>query len=256
MVSSGLGIGTTPSAFVSHGIDTTVVEIDPVVHEFAVEYFGLQENNPAVLADAVSYTAELVDESPQSYDYIVHDVFTGGAEPVDLFTLEFLQGLAALLKPDGVIAIVSPPSLSSLRLSDSIVQNYAGDFNLPAPQTIVRTIKEVFPTCRIFREIPVDEVATKQDGTDFTNMVIFCKKTSTPLTFRRAVEQDFLRSHARRAFLEPRHEIQQAELLSGDDYGILRSNGTAKLTDWHKVSAAGHWAVMRTVLPAKVWERW
>lgn len=102
-----MGIGTTPSALVSHGIDTTVVEIDPVVHEFAAKYFSLRENNPPAIADAVSYTANLVNESKHTYDYIVHDVFTGGAEPVDLFTLEFLQGLGALLKPDGVIAIVS-----------------------------------------------------------------------------------------------------------------------------------------------------
>lgn len=103
---SGLGIGTTPSAFVKHGIDTTIVEIDPAVHEFAQKYFDLRENNPAAVHDAVSYTADLVKQS-KTYDYIVHDVFTGGAEPVDLFTLEFLQGLGDLLNPDGVIAIVS-----------------------------------------------------------------------------------------------------------------------------------------------------
>lgn len=103
---SGLGIGTTPSAFVEHGIDTTVVEIDPVVHEFAKQYFDLKENNPPVIADAVKYTAGLV-EGQKTYDYIVHDVFTGGAEPISLFTLEFLQGLSDLLKPNGVIAIVS-----------------------------------------------------------------------------------------------------------------------------------------------------
>ena len=112
---SGLGIGTTPSALVAHGIDTTVVEIDPAVHDFAVKYFALQENNPAVLQDAVSYTAGLVEQGAQ-YDYIVHDVFTGGAEPVDLFTLEFLQGLYDLLRPDGVVAIVRLSTLSCGKL--------------------------------------------------------------------------------------------------------------------------------------------
>ena len=29
-----------------------------------------------------------------------------GAEPIELFTQEFLEGLSNLLKPDGVIAIV------------------------------------------------------------------------------------------------------------------------------------------------------
>jgi spermidine synthase len=44
-------------------------------------------------------------ESPK-YDYIVHDVFTGGVEPADLFTVEFIKGLGSLLKDDGAIAIV------------------------------------------------------------------------------------------------------------------------------------------------------
>lgn len=92
----------------AHGIDTTVVEIDPVVHEFASKYFAFPANHTAVIDNAVTYTASLAETGPQ-FDYIVHDVFTGGAEPVDLFTLEFLQGLNTLLRPGGVIAIVSAP---------------------------------------------------------------------------------------------------------------------------------------------------
>lgn len=120
------------------------MEIDPVIHEYAVEYFGLKENNAAVLADAVSYTAQLVEEAAQSYDYIVHDVFTGGAEPVDLFTLEFLQGLASLLKPEGVIAIVSFPLPGSKSCSNSFTElcrglhiassaNYRADYQRSIP---------------------------------------------------------------------------------------------------------------------------
>jgi spermidine synthase len=104
---SGLGIGTTPAALVSHGIDTTVVEIDPVVHDFASKYFHLPANHTAVIEDAVSYTESLVQDPKARFDYIVHDVFTGGAEPIPLFTLEFLQGLNSLLNDGGVIAIVS-----------------------------------------------------------------------------------------------------------------------------------------------------
>lgn len=84
------------------------MEIDPVVHEFASKYFKLPPNHKAVIDDAVSYTQGLA-ETDQRYDYIIHDVFTGGAEPLPLFTLEFLQGLNTLLKPDGVIAIVGFP---------------------------------------------------------------------------------------------------------------------------------------------------
>ncbi|KAF7558466.1 hypothetical protein G7046_g5690 [Stylonectria norvegica] len=234
----GLGIGTTPSALVSHGIDTTVVEIDPVVYEFALRYFDLQQNSPAAIADAVTYTADLVSEADQTYDYIVHDVFTGGAEPVDLFTLEFLQGLSALLKPDGVIAI-----------------NYAGDFGLPTPKMIVRTIKEVFPSCRIFRESPKSDDNVKEWGSDFTNMVIFCRKTAEDIKFRRPVQKDFLQSRARQAFLEPKHEVLELD-LEGDDTGVLFRNATDKVKGWHQKSALGHWGIMRTVIPANIWEMW
>ncbi|EEU40485.1 uncharacterized protein NECHADRAFT_32447 [Fusarium vanettenii 77-13-4] len=234
----GLGIGTTPSALVSHGIDTTVVEIDPVVHEFAQKYFNMRQNNPPAIADAVSYTANLVNQS-KSYDYIVHDVFTGGAEPVDLFTLEFLQGLGALLKPDGVIAI-----------------NYAGDFGLPAPQLIYRTIKQIFPSCRIFRESPREEANVERWGSDFTNMVIFCRKTPGDITFRRPVPSDFLRSRARQAFLAPQHEVREQEFLDSEDTDVLAKNRTGKVTKWHQKSAAGHWKIMRSVLPSKIWEQW
>jgi spermidine synthase len=92
---------------VAHGVDTTVIEIDPVVHEFATKYFQLPSNHTLVIEDAVSYAAKLANETEKRFDYIVHDVFTGGAEPVDLFTLEFLQSLGRVLKPNGVIAIVS-----------------------------------------------------------------------------------------------------------------------------------------------------
>ena len=104
-MSSGLGIGTTPSALIAHGIDTTVVEIDPVVHSFATQYFNLPSNHTSVVQDAVLFVDQ--NKKHRKYDYIIHDVFTGGAEPIDLFTTEFLEGVRDMMKPEGVIAIVS-----------------------------------------------------------------------------------------------------------------------------------------------------
>ncbi|CCF33882.1 hypothetical protein CH063_05981, partial [Colletotrichum higginsianum] len=120
----------------------------------------------------------------------------------------------------------------------------------------VYTIKQVFPSCRIFRE---SEHPTKEkiaeDGQDFTNMVIFCKKTSGKLKFRAPVEDDFLGSRTRRAFLMPYHEVLDKHFLEGD-FGILTNNNTEQLTKWHEKSALGHWEVMRIVLPDKIWEMW
>lgn len=106
---SGLGIGTTPAALIKHGIDTTVVELDPVVHQFATKYFNLPSNHVAALEDATQFVERATKATPSpQYDYIVHDVFTGGSEPAELFTVEFLKSLSSLLKDDGVIAVVSP----------------------------------------------------------------------------------------------------------------------------------------------------
>ncbi|KAL6866658.1 S-adenosyl-L-methionine-dependent methyltransferase [Trichoderma novae-zelandiae] len=238
----GLGIGTTPSALVTHGIETTVVEIDPAVYEFAQKYFQLRENHPAVIEDAVKYTNKAANETKEVYDYIVHDVFTGGVEPVDLFTYEFLNNLYTLLKPDGVIAI-----------------NYAGDLMLPTSKTIVRTILQNFPTCRLFRENPPDKWAVAQTGTDFSNMVIFCRKVKGDVTFRDPVPGDYLDSPSRQSFLTPQHEILPRDLfaIGKDEEGsILYRNGTDKASEGQRANAAGHWAVMRTSLPASFWENW
>jgi spermidine synthase len=99
---------------ISHGIDTTIVEIDPVVRQYALEYFSLPEDHTPVITDAVKYASETTKYTKKQFDYIVHDVFTGGAEPVDLFTKEFLGDLHNLLKPNGAIAIVRLPYLSKI----------------------------------------------------------------------------------------------------------------------------------------------
>ncbi|KAL7932709.1 S-adenosyl-L-methionine-dependent methyltransferase [Trichoderma chlorosporum] len=237
----GLGIGTAPSALVSHGIETTVVEIDPVVHEFAQKHFQLRENHPAVIEDAIKYTTKAANETKEVYDYIIHDVFTGGVEPVDLFTFEFIHNLYTLLKPDGVIAI-----------------NYAGDLMLPTPKVIVRTILQNFPTCRIFRENLPNDNAIAQTGSDFTNMVIFCRKTSGALTFRDPVKADYLGSPSRQSFLKPQNEVLLGDVFSHgqDEEGLLFRNGTDEVKQGQFVNAAGHWVVMRNALPASFWEMW
>lgn len=116
----------------AHGINTTIVEIDPVVHDFATKYFALPSGHTAVIEDAVTYASKVV-QTPQKFDYIVHDVFTGGAEPVDLFTLEFLQDLHSLLKPGGVIALVCSLSHLELFTDDSRITPVI--FSSPHPES-------------------------------------------------------------------------------------------------------------------------
>lgn len=90
-------------------------------------------------------------------------------------------------------------------------------------------------------------------------MVIFCKKTAGKLAFRAATEEDMLKSYARQEFLVPKHEVDAEAFLQGEEgeqKKILQSNDTEVVTQSHKTSARGHWAIMRTVLPGVVWEKW
>lgn len=78
------------------------------MHDFATKYFDLPQNHSSVIGDAIKVVSDMqgARRMRNTYEYIIHDVFTGGAEPINLFTREFIMGLSDLLRPDGIIAIV------------------------------------------------------------------------------------------------------------------------------------------------------
>ncbi|KAF2085546.1 spermine/spermidine synthase family protein [Saccharata proteae CBS 121410] len=236
----GLGIGTSPSALIAHDINTTIVELDPAVYYMAKKYFNLPAEHNPVIGDAVDYVEGAATTQPGSYDYIIHDVFTGGAEPVSLFTAEFLTGLRTLLKADGVVAI-----------------NYAGDLALDSTKLVLNTIFSVFPTCRIFRDQP----PLPDAKSDFINMVVFCVPAGdgVKLTFRAPLEHDFLGSIVRQRNLAPRQELEVS--FEPDETAVQEKRVLTKLNGWElerfqQEGAVSHWEIMRTVLPPKVWELW
>jgi hypothetical protein len=89
-------------------------------------------------------------------------------------------------------------------------------------------------------------------------MVIFCKKTESSLHFRQPVEADFLGSRSREAYLSPKIEIAPEVFAKakGGKQHILAEGQLAELQKWQSQSAVGHWKIMRTVLPAAIWEDW
>lgn len=114
------------------GIVPTILEIDPVIHEYAQRFFDLPKQpapegftttymlDPLTpqthFGDARAYIekrSSLVAPGYMSvknhmrYDYVVHDVFSGGMVPAHLFTKEFWFTVKTLLKEDGIVAVVS-----------------------------------------------------------------------------------------------------------------------------------------------------
>ncbi|CAD0090530.1 unnamed protein product [Aureobasidium mustum] len=221
-------IGTAPKALIAHGIDTTVVELDPKVHEYATKYFDLPSNHIAVLEDAVSWVQNASTSATKQYDYIIHDVFTGGAEPLPLFTNRFLGNLRSLLKPDGVVAV-----------------NYAGDLADSSTKQIINTINLAFDRqCRMFRDTePSSEQSSETEATDFLNMVIFCKNTVDGKLEFRAPEELELKF--------PTEEEMQEESVQ-----TLTVDNLAEFEKKQIDSAKKHWKIMRLVVPDFVWELW
>lgn len=240
---SGLGIGTAPKAFIAHGIATTVVEFDPVIYEFATKHFAFPSNHTAVIKDAVAWVQATACGN-QTYDYIIHDVFTGGAEPLALFTLEFLENLKSLLSETGAIAL-----------------NYAGDLSSPSTRLVINTINTVFKhQCRMYRDqAPLDSDSGSE--ADFLNMVIFCTRTAgLEIKFRKPVTADFLESRSRQHYLLPRPELElkfpTEQDMDADQPKILKDTDVKRLERTQLDGAKRHWAIMRTVMPDFVWENY
>jgi hypothetical protein len=113
----------------------------------------------------------------------------------------------------------------------------------------------IFPTCKIFRE---HDRTTELYAGDFTNLVIFCKKTSSPISFRETEKADFLGSRAREGWIPPRLEVDAGIFEEKAETQTETSEGgkVSEIQDWHKKSAVGHWGIMRGVVPPIVWDNW
>ncbi|KAE9410037.1 hypothetical protein BT96DRAFT_464029 [Gymnopus androsaceus JB14] len=139
----GLGAGIAATAFHRHNLNISIVEIDPAVYDAALKFFGLPDPGPenVFLEDARGWAArkrgdiqKAGDQEQTLYDIVVHDCFSGGGVPEQLFTVEFLEDLKAVMQPEGVIAV-----------------NFAGHAISEASRLILRTLEKVFGgPCKAF----------------------------------------------------------------------------------------------------------
>lgn len=150
----------------AHGINATVIEVDPVVYKFATKYFGFPSPNHVIIQDAITFVekSKVTDQDRRTYDYIIHDVFTGGAEPVELFTQEFLQGLSDMLSADGVIAIVSAFNKCYLNGEDAdAVRIMPGIFSVHQPATLSGPSSPFFQHVDCTERMPILQVRPLKD---------------------------------------------------------------------------------------------
>lgn len=138
----GLGGGHIARELKAKGLVTDTIEIDPVVAQASLDYFGFQPTGDFIVGDA-RYEVKKLNKH---YDFIIHDCFTGGSEPTHLLTVEMLSDLRRLLKPDGILAL-----------------NYVGftrGEGTDAVASVYKTLKSVLPNVKVF-------ITEKAEMTDF-----------------------------------------------------------------------------------------
>ena len=101
----GLGVGTL-AAYAEPGDTFRIYEINPLVVEIARDWFAYLKQSKAapeiILGDA---RLSLESESPQQFDVLVVDAFSGDAIPVHLLTKEAFALYFRNLKPNGILAV-------------------------------------------------------------------------------------------------------------------------------------------------------
>ncbi|KAI9592776.1 hypothetical protein BDF19DRAFT_425167 [Syncephalis fuscata] len=227
-LSLGLGIGVSATSLLKHKMTVDIAEIDPMVYKYARDYFGLPEPRHAFLEDGRGVIERASDAS---YDYILHDVFTGGSVPKQLFSLEFIKEIQRVLKPDGVLTL-----------------NFVGSIDgedAKAMLSIWRTLQEVFPHVAGFKESP-----TSNSG--IVNIVFVA--STLPIELRPFEESDYLdgdmRYFAFNQLDKCRMPTPDAELLAQAD---IVTDANNRLDQWQQTAALKHWETMRDILPLEFW---
>ena len=152
----GLGIGASASTLMETGIVMDVVELDPILYKYARDFFSFPKPRSAHLFDGRLYLNEQANlkENHLKYDYILHDVFTGGLVPSSLFSLQAWEKIKFLLKKNGTLAV-----------------NFVGAIDSPSTQAILATLKRIFPHISVFKEIE------EASNSEMMNLVFFCSSS-------------------------------------------------------------------------------
>ncbi|KAJ3722496.1 spermidine synthase [Lentinula raphanica] len=248
----GLGTGIAATAFHRHNLNVSIVEIDPAVYSAARKFFGLPDVGPdnVFLEDARGWASRKhaeyrTDNQSALYDIVVHDCFSGGGVPQQLFSVEFLEDLRSVMQPEGVLAL-----------------NFAGYVISESSRLILRTLERVFGgQCKAFFD-SMTSLTEEQLRDDFINIVFFCSLSPEPLTFRPAYLHDLLGSPLRRHMLGTLHsrEINLTLLRNGDEQdkadGLpdVITDANNPLGKMQEQRAHHHWELMREVLPDVIWE--
>ncbi|KAI8817842.1 uncharacterized protein EV422DRAFT_540160 [Fimicolochytrium jonesii] len=231
----GLGVGASTKTLLEHArVSLDLVELDPLVVEYAKTYFALPEPATTHIGDGRAF----IDDAPDNtYDFVIHDVFTGGVVPGKLFTVEAIRGVKRVLKPKGVLAL-----------------NFVGTLESIATKSVVSTLKDVFPYLEIYTEDKLENLAESP----LYNMVFYA--STHPITFTIPETATLPHtSHMYRHFVD-RFPASRAtdspvfeEMVGNLDERLIITDKHNPLATLQIESAEKHWGVMRKLFDDEFW---
>ncbi|KAJ2600276.1 hypothetical protein GGF39_001854 [Coemansia sp. RSA 1721] len=235
----GLGVGISARSLHNQGVKVDVVEIDPAVHRAAEQFFDLPRDlNTVYLQDARQY----IETAPTAlYNYIVHDVFTGGSVPASLFSKEAIAHVRRIMLPSGVLAM-----------------NYVGVPNdKRVMEHIVATLRTSFKHVRCFGEFEAKNYYTfKRDKerqmNSMVNMMFFASNERIEFRIPQPSQKSKSNASIRDAMLTSMlgNEVMLDHLSS--DVRPLTDSWNP-LTQWQVGTAIDHWHTMRKLFSEEYW---
>jgi hypothetical protein len=164
-------------------------------------------------------------QTPHVYDFILHDVFTGGIVFPSLFSLESLSSMVRALKPEGILAM-----------------NFVGHRDSLATYTVHSTLKRKFPYVLCFLE--------DTDSTEFQNIVFYASAAKIDFDF------SSIPAVGDPSYYQVLDMFRSLDGSSCDHFPTVEpiTDSSNPLSHLQYQSAIEHWHVVRKVLPdEKLW---
>lgn len=186
----GMGIGTVTGALIEHGCDVDAIEIDPVIVRFGGQFFWFRPRT-VLVEDAVLFLRrarrDIRFKRRQKYDYVIHDVFTGGTIAENLISKRVLSDIASVMHPDGVLALNFVGDVANSCASSDSGINF-----------MTARLHQVFDHVRGFYEAidedssTNDRCSSRESHGSVQNIVFFASNVSSRTTFRPPTAYDTL----------------------------------------------------------------
>lgn len=234
----GLGIGVVAEGLVNHNYFCSILELDPAVYEAANKYFNLPRTSEVIIEDAAIWADKYKQsQRTKKYGIVIHDFFSGGGVPSQLFTSQFWDVIGEkVLAEDGILVV-----------------NFYGSYRSIITESIARTLQEVFPSCIMLHD-KLGSDTIKYD--EPLNMIIFCRKLPTKLHFRDTTSLDWGSSQLRKYIFSTLQQriLSLAEIAQLPAEKFLITEQYNPLEQFQRSNSLEHWKIMNEVLPPQAWE--